>query len=97
MGKVNVGRFPDDEVCKRLGNVLETLAKLLSIQVAYISADVDSWCEQSHVQCDIEHFDAIIAHGDKLATFGPYTGEEQATNIGSEVEIRTYGARKKPV
>jgi hypothetical protein len=80
-----------------LSNVLETFAEILSIQVAYISVGVDSWCKLSHIQRNIEQLDVITAQGDKLATFGPYAGEEQATNVGGEVEVWTYGGRKKLV
>jgi len=76
-------------VCDGMGNVLDTIAEIFGIEVAYISVNVDSGCKLSHVQGNIEHLDVTIAHGDKLAAFGPYTGEEQSTNIGGEINIST--------
>ena len=89
LGEINVVRLPYSKVCEGMGDVLDTLAEILSIQVAYISVDVDSWWKLSDVQGDIEHLDVPTAHGDKFATFCPYAGEEQTTNIGSEVTIST--------
>lgn len=80
-----------------MGNVLDTLAEILSIEVADISVGVDTWCKLSHVEGNIEHLDVPTAHGDKLATFGPYAGEEQTTNIGGEIMVSTQGGRKKLV
>jgi hypothetical protein len=72
-----------------MGNVLDTIAEIFGIEVAYISVGVDSGCKLSHVQGNIEHLDVTITHGDKLTAFGPYTGEEQTTNIGCEIKIST--------
>lgn len=89
LGKINVVRLPYDKVGEGMGNVLDTLAEILSIEVAYISVGVDSRCKLSHVQGNIEHLDVSITHGDKLATFGPYAGEEQATNESGEIKVST--------
>ena len=72
-----------------MGNVLDTLAEILSIKVANISVGHDPWCKRSHVQGDIEHLEVPTAHSDKIATFGPYTGEEQTANIGGEITVST--------
>jgi hypothetical protein len=74
-----------------MGDVLDTFAEILSIEVAYISVGVDSWCKLSHVQGNIEHLDVPAAHGHKLATFGPYASEEQTTNITGEITVSTQG------
>ena len=76
-------------MCEGMGDVLDTLAEILSIQVTYISVGVDSWCKMSHVQRNIEHLDVTIAHGDKLTAFGPHPGEEQTTNKGGEIKVST--------
>ena len=72
-----------------MGDVLDTLAEIFSIQIAYVSVGVDSWCKLSHVEGDIKHFDVPTAHGDKLATLGPYASEDQTTNVGGEITIST--------
>lgn len=72
-----------------MGNVFDTLAELFSIEVAYIPVGVDSGSKLSHIEGYIEHLDATIAHGDKLATFGPYSGEEQTTNKSGEIKVLT--------
>lgn len=76
-------------MCEGMVNVLDTLAEIFGIQVAYISVGVDSWRKLSHVEGNIEHLDVPTAHGDKLATFGPYAREEQTTNTGGEIVVST--------
>jgi hypothetical protein len=76
-------------MCEGMSNVLDALAEILSIQVADISVGHDSWGELSHIQGNIEHLDVSTAHGDKLATFGPYAGEDQTANISGEIKVST--------
>ena len=64
LSKINVVRLPQDKMSEGMGDVLDALAEILGIQVAYISVDVDSGCKLSHVQGNFEHLDVPAAHGD---------------------------------
>ena len=89
LGKINIVGLPYGKMCEGMGNVFDTLAEIFSIQIAYLSVDVDPRCKLSHVQGNIEHLDVSAAHGDKLPAFGPYAGKEQMANVGGEIAIST--------